>query len=306
MEENIGEEGLNNPLNYRSGIRKYTPEAQVMIWFGIFFACFFFAQLISGGIIIGYYHSVDIRQIASNLGDLNMLRLGQIAATVLGFLLPALIFSYLKDSPVTKYAHANKGFPLALLLIIPLLIISIYPLIDVSYFINQLMPWSTWMQGSQAEYKVIVDALLNDTSIPVFLLNFITVAALPAICEEWIFRGTLQRILSEKWNIHIAIMLSAVFFSAIHFEFSGFLPRILLGVFLGYLFYYSGSLWVNILAHLLNNGAQVVVIYFSKIGLYKGDLDTPEMPGTMELIGFTAGFMILSYLFYRLTQMKKQ
>lgn len=293
-------------LNYRSAIGGYTFAAQVAIWFGIFFACFFFAQLISGGIIVGYYHSMDIRQIISHPDDLNILRLGQLAATVLGFLLPALIFSYLKARPLGAYAYANRGFHPVLIVLIPLLILAIYPLIDLSYFLNQRMPWAKWMLDSQDEYKLIVDALLNDKSIPVFILNFLTIAAIPAVCEEWIFRGTLQRLLSEKFTIHLAIVLASLVFSFIHFEFSGFLPRILLGIFLGYLYHYTKSLWANVLAHLVNNGAQVLAMYLARIGLYKGDLDTPEMPKTWELIAYTAGFVVLWVLFYRLTQRKKE
>ena len=158
------------------------------------------------------------------------------------------------------------------------------------------------MQDSQGEYKLIVDALLNDKTIFVFILNLFTIAIIPAVCEEWIFRGTLQKQLSERLNIHLAVFLSAIFFSLIHFEFSGFLPRVLLGIFLGYLFYYSGSLWTNIFAHVVNNTAQIVMMYLNTTGIYKSDTDNPEMPKTWELIVYSLGFMGLWFVFHYFSQ----
>ncbi|MDB5226391.1 MAG: putative metal-dependent rane protease [Bacteroidota bacterium] len=292
----------NKPLNQVTGINKYSFEVQLLIWLGIFTGCFIAAQLVCGGIIIAYYKSADLTTIASRVSDLNVLRYTQMLSSVLGFLLPALIFSKLKDTPITKFSNANKGFHPILLILVPLLIFTIYPLINASYFINKWMPWSNWMQDSQGEYKAIVDALLKDKTIFVFILNLFTVAMLPAVCEEWIFRGTLQKQLCEKLNIHIAVLLSAVFFSLIHFEFSGFLPRVFLGIFLGYLFYYSGSLWTNIFAHVVNNTAQIVIMYLSTVGIYKGDVENPEMPKTWELIIYTLGFIALWYVFYIFSQ----
>jgi membrane protease YdiL (CAAX protease family) len=306
MPDSTIDDDLNKPLNPTKSLNQKPVEAQILIWFGVFFSCFFIAQLISGGIIIWYYKSMDLKQIVSNTSDLNVLRLAQNVATVFGFLAPALIFSNMKSHRLTRYSNADKGFPLVLLIVIPLLIVTIYPLINASFFLNKLMPWNDWLKSSQGEYKLIVDALLHDNSLPVFVFNFITIAALPAVCEEWIFRGTLQKILSEKLNIHWAIFGAAVFFSFIHFEFSGFLPRILLGMFLGYVYYYSGSLWASIIAHLVNNGAQIILVYLSQFGIYKGNVDQPEMPHLWELIIYTSGFIASAYIFYYFTQMKKK
>ena len=306
MAENMVEEDLNKLIIKQHGINKFSFGIQILIWLSIFFGCFLLAQLLGGSIIVIYYKSVDITKIAANADDLNVLRYTQMLTSVLGFLFPALIFSKLKDHPITKFSNANIGFAPVFLILIPLLIVTIYPVINASFFINKWMPWSEWMKDSQGEYKAIVDALLSDKSIFIFILNFITIAALPAICEEWIFRGTLQKILTEKLNIHLAVFLAAVFFSFIHFEFSGFLPRVILGIFLGYLFYYSGSLWLNIFAHLLNNGAQIVIMYLNTLGIYKYDVDNPEMPHIWELILYSIGFSALWFLFYHFARKKEK
>jgi len=305
MPENLSDENLRTSLIQQRLFDRFSPVAQVFIFMGIFMGCFFFAQLVSSAIILLHYQSADIKQIIKNPADLNALRYAQMMASVLSFLLPAIIFSKLKDNHITRYSNANIGFHPVLLILVPLLLFTFYPIIDTSFFINKWMPWNDWLKEYQQDYKSIVEGLLNDRSVFVFILNFLTVAVLPAICEEWIFRGTFQKLLSERLNIHLAVFLASVFFSLIHFEFSGFLPRVILGMFLGYLFYYSGSLWTSIYAHVVTNGAQVVFMYLNNRGIYKMDVDNPEMPETWELIVYTAAFAGLWYLFYHFAQKRK-
>ncbi|MBK6275356.1 MAG: CPBP family intramembrane metalloprotease [Saprospirales bacterium] len=188
---------------------------------------------------------------------------------------------------------------------IPFILYTFYPIINLSFFVNKISPWNNWMSGSQEEYKIVVEGLLKDKSIFVFILNFITIAILPAICEEWIFRGTLQKFFAEKMNIHLAIFFASVVFSLIHFEFSGFLPRIILGMLLGYVFYISGSLWASIFLHAVNNGAQVILMYCNNTGIYKSDMDNPEMPKNWELFVYTLVFYALMSIFYYFCKRKK-
>lgn len=307
MPENSTGDDLNSVLiPQQQGINKYGEGMQLLIWMGVFFGCFILAQTISGIIILSHYKQASIQVIISDTGDLNVLRVAQMLASLLGFLLPAWLFSKLKSQNVFSYSNADIRFHPLYLLLIPALIFTFYPIIDVSFYVNKIMPWNNWMKDSQKEYKAIVDALLADKSIFVFALNFMTIAVLPAICEEWIFRGTLQKLLSERQNIHVAVFMSSVLFSLVHAEFSGFLPRIILGMLLGYLFYYSGSLWLNVFAHLVNNGTQVILMYLNNLEIYKTDLDNPEMPQIWEVIVYTIAFMVLWYVFYRSSQRNKK
>ena len=306
MQDNLLDDDFKNPLIQQYGINKYSIGTQFVIWMAIFMACFFVAQIISSAIILTHYKSADFKEIARNVYDLNVLRYAQMIASVFGFLVPALIFSKQKDKLISIYSNANIGFHPIFFLLVPALIFTFYPIINVSFFINKIMPWSSWFQSGQDEYKLLVDALLKDSSWFVLFLNLITVAILPAICEEWIFRGTLQKLFSEKLNIHVAVLFASIFFSLIHFEFSGLLPRIILGMFLGYLFYYSGSLWTSIFAHAVNNGAQVVLMYLNNKGIYKIDVDNPEMPEIWEILVYTAAFAILWYIFYHFAQKNKK
>ena len=98
----------------------------------------------------------------------------------------------------------------------------------------------------------------------VLLINIGLMALLPALAEEVSFRGTLQQILAQgklKGQIHIAIWATAFIFSAIHLQFYGFVPRMLMGAMFGYIFVWTGTLWVPILMHFTNNGLAVMAYY---------------------------------------------
>ena len=84
----------------------------------------------------------------------------------------------------------------------------------------------------------------------------------------------LQQSLTKRIkNVHVAVLLSAFIFSFIHFQFYGFLPRMFLGILLGYMFYVSGSLWTSILMHFVNNGSLVVLYYLNNKGLVNVDVE---------------------------------
>ena len=110
------------------------------------------------------------------------------------------------------------------------------------------------------------EKMLNVNTFGGLLLNLLVIALIPAIGEELTFRGVLQQGLMRKMNPHVAIVISAAIFSFIHFQFYGFLPRMFLGLLLGYMFYITDSLWTSILMHFVNNGTAVVVYYLNNKG----------------------------------------
>ncbi len=137
------------------------------------------------------------------------------------------------------------------------------PAVQYSYLLNQKIPlpeWARMMEDSTAE---TVKSLLAMNTPWEFLANIVVIALLPAIGEELVFRGVLQgQLMRLNKNPHAAIWLTGILFSAVHFQFEGFLPRMLLGVALGYLYFWTKNLWVPIIAHFFNNGAQVAAMYF--------------------------------------------
>jgi membrane protease YdiL (CAAX protease family) len=126
------------------------------------------------------------------------------------------------------------------------------------------------------------------------------IALIPAIGEELLFRGVIQGSIFKNTNIHVAVLLTSIIFSAFHLQFYGFLPRMVLGILLGYSLAWSGSLWLPVLIHFINNGAAVVFAWFSGLDQlpFNQDLIGTE-PGDEWIIAssfvMTAGAMIIAF-----------
>jgi membrane protease YdiL (CAAX protease family) len=129
-----------------------------------------------------------------------------------------------------------------------------------------------------------------------FLLGFLAIAILPAIGEEFAFRGWLQPAIQKiAGNPHIAIWFSAMIFSAFHFQFFGFVPRMLLGAMFGYFMYWSNNLWVPIVAHFVNNGFTVLIVYLNQLKIVEFDAESTEALPLQYVIPFAAVFFFLMY-----------
>ncbi|PSL26584.1 CPBP family intramembrane glutamic endopeptidase [Dyadobacter jiangsuensis] len=125
-----------------------------------------------------------------------------------------------------------------------------------------------WMRDKEDQLSVMTEFLTSYTSFGQLLIALFVVTVLPALGEEILFRGVIQsKLFQELRNIHAAIWVSAAIFSAIHFQFYGFLPRMMLGALFGYLYYWTGNLWVAVLAHFVNNGFVLVMMYLHNVGL---------------------------------------
>jgi membrane protease YdiL (CAAX protease family) len=127
-----------------------------------------------------------------------------------------------------------------------------------------------WMREMEESNKAILQTLIENSNIFILLLNIIMLALLPAMFEEFLFRGTLQPFFTQ-WlrNKSLAIIITAFIFSAIHFQFYGFLPRFFLGIYLGYLFIWGKSLWIPIIAHFMHNTNSLILNYI----LQQNDID---------------------------------
>jgi len=149
----------------------------------------------------------------------------------------------------------------------------------------------------QTQNDQLMELILIMDSPSSIALNFLMMAILPAIGEELIFRGIIQKQLN-RWvsNPHLAIFLTAVFFSAFHMQFLGFLSRLLLGMLFGYLFYYSKNIWVPILAHFVNNSLALVLALTLGIGTNDDAFnDTASL--SLSLMMFSL-FMVSMFLVY--------
>ena len=146
-----------------------------------------------------------------------------------------------------------------------LIMIILIPFIQFVGELNQRIVFpgglKEWMQTQEKSAEQTVKALLSARSVSDLLLNLFFVAVLAGVGEELLFRGLIQRILVRKYGRWTGIIIAAILFSAMHMQFYGFFPRFLLGVVLGILFAYSGSLWVAILAHFFYDALLIAAAY---------------------------------------------
>ncbi len=187
------------------------------------------------------------------------------------------------------------------------IIVVIVFMIPNTFFIewnaNLSMPdflknFESWARQNEDRAAELTTFLTTFDSFGNFLLAFVVIAILPGIGEELLFRGMLQPELQRATgNIHAAIWISAILFSAIHLQFFGFVPRMLLGVLFGYLYYWSGNIVVPMLAHFINNGFSVVMIYLYQLGIISINLESGEPAPLVMVALFTViTFGILLYL----------
>jgi len=165
-----------------------------------------------------------------------------------------------------------------LLLGILLMAVSI-PLVLYSLNINQQIPLPDLLKTAEDQAAEALKGLLIMEHAGELLANLVIIALLPAIGEELVFRGVVQQQLMRRIaNPWLAILASAVVFSAIHFQFEGFLPRVLLGFLLGWLYWKTRNFWVPVAGHFFNNGFQVVGQY-----LYGKELSTVDLEKDIQV-----------------------
>ncbi|MCE7044363.1 CPBP family intramembrane glutamic endopeptidase [Dyadobacter sp. CY312] len=219
------------------------------------------------------------------------------------YLFPALLYwlfierKTLSDFQV-KHIPAPKTWFLALMLV-PIFMPLNSKFIEwnaAMTFPDSLSGLEIWMREKEDQLAMLTQFLTNYTGFGQLLIALFVVAWLPAWGEETLFRGIIQRKLMQNWgNVHLAIWVSAAIFSAIHFQFYGFIPRMLLGAVFGYLYYWTGSLWIAVFAHFLNNGFVLVMMYLYNIKVLTINIEeTKTMPWLIVVSSLVLTVLILA------------
>ncbi|MBP7821348.1 MAG: CPBP family intramembrane metalloprotease [Saprospiraceae bacterium] len=193
------------------------------------------------------------------------------------FLFPAILFVlFLKPRETFSTYYSLKKFPdFSTISRNMLWFLIAMPAISFAYVVNKSIPLPSWMTRLEDQSATALKLLLGGNNIVEFILNFLLIAVLAPLAEELIFRGILQKELSILIKkSHLSIWLAAMIFSAIHFQFEGFIPRMMLGVMLGYVYFWSGSLWTSIICHSFVNGSQLIVQYFIDPTMVDSSIDT--------------------------------
>ncbi|MEN9299838.1 MAG: hypothetical protein RLZZ429_2151 [Bacteroidota bacterium] len=229
--------------------------------------------MIFGSILIAALGSnllgVSLLQVPDALNrpqNANISRLLNTLATLIAFLVPAVVFAKIIAKQPLSWLGFNKQINAKQLLIVVLITFAGMVLSGSLGMLNQQIPLSEGLlkQAQQLEntYKNAMMNMAHMTSFTDYLLAMLVMALAPAIFEEVLFRGSFQQVF-VGWtkNAWAGIIITSILFSAIHFSFFGFLPRIALGLILGLIFFYTNNLWLSILLHFLNNGFVVTQLY---------------------------------------------
>jgi len=229
----------------------------------------------------------------NNAGSLAVLKYFQVIQAIGLFIIPPFILGWLYHGNIAEYLYLNKSFTGGSLLLVFVLMFFAAPFINFIGELNNSMVFPEWLSGIERWMKnaeenaaTLTEAFLQVETIPGLAFNIFMIAFLPAIGEELLFRGVIQKIFTNMTrNHHWGIWISAILFSALHIQFYGFVPRVILGALFGYILVWSGSMWLPILAHFFNN-AFAVIAYF----LINKEMLNPEL----ENIGSTASSYYLA------------
>lgn len=253
---------MNFPLikNTTQGTRLLT--FMLLLIFGILFSSVLgvFVAMINGGEIFSFKN----------------LRIIQVLNQVVGFMMPAVVYAILVKEKPFNFLGFNKMPAWSLLGIVAMF--TIIPFLgtvtdwnDSIVFPESMRAIEEQMRATQQKSEEIIEMFISQGSL---FSSLLIIAALAAVSEELLFRSVIQRWLMKLFkNVHVAIIVTAIVFSAFHMDFFGFFPRLFLGVMLGYMFWMTGSIFPSMLMHFVNNATIVMLHYLNTRGFINIDVD---------------------------------
>jgi len=252
------------------------PFAQLALTILTCLSCLFLAVSIGSmfSFLFFHVHPADLQMELANAKNIPLQKFFQAVQGIGFFIVPSIILGYAFSGNSTNYLKLNQlpaGYKFILVVLV--MLVSI-PVINMIAGLNSMIKFPQSMSGVQnyidqtsKTYNTITESFMKVNTLQGLGINLLIVAIIPALGEEFLFRGVFQRIFSN-WtrNAHWGIVISAFIFSAIHIEFYGFFPRWILGIMFGYFLLWSGSIWLPILAHFINNGIAVITYYLISNG----------------------------------------
>lgn len=257
------------------------------------------------GLLIGHLAGLDFDYALQNFNEESpaseryAIRLIAIVNQVFSFLLPAIwVVWLLYRQDWSRFLKLDKIPGYWKILSGAFFILIAFPLAQAAYWLNRQIPLPEWITSIEDSTEALIKGLLVMNSPWELFINLLTIALIPAVAEELVFRGVVQQTF-ERWfkNPLTAIWVTALVFSFIHFQFEGFLPRVVLGAALGYLFFWTRNLWVPIAGHFINNGMQVLVAYLYPEQLDKLDMEKMDQSAWLAAaISLALIFLVGSYI----------
>lgn len=197
----------------------------------------------------------------------NAVRIIQVVSTAFTFFLPAYFTALIINKKPVTFLGFNKQFTINQLLLSCVLIFLGAVVAGTTGQLMEAIPlpssWEAAFKAMEDTYATQVEAIAAMKNFEEYVLALIMIAALPGLFEEVFFRGGMQNILTRAThNPWLAIIITSIIFSLVHFSFYGFLARVCLGIVLGLIYYYSKNLWLSVIAHFVNNTIVVTQVYY--------------------------------------------
>ena len=306
--------------NTAGGENSAAPWILLLTLTGYIVAAFFAFSILSQVLIVVIY-GLDLAELASILTNpketeyaRSAIMMMQAITSVGIFIITPLFFLYknlhLKFNEFLNSPESplRPAFMTILIMLCFMIANSIVIEWNQSIQMPEFLSWfENWAQEKELQLEELTEYLTSFANIGQFLIALIVIAVIPAVGEELLFRGLIQNLLSKAFsNHHVGIWFAAILFGAMHMQFYGVVPRILLGALFGYLYYWSGSLSVAILGHFINNGLTLILLYLSQLDILDFDpTDAETSPAFYVIAIFLVGGSALLYLFKNYFQQPK-
>lgn len=211
----------------------------------------------------------------------SILRVVQFLSTLCMFFLPTVAYAWYCHKKTFIHLGLNKKVDIQQAIVVVVIMVACLPLVGALSDLTEKLPFSkaTFEKFKAAEeaYNRQVAVIGRMDNFRDYLVSLIMLAILPAVFEETLFRGGLQNLLSRWWKAPVlAIVVTSVIFSAVHGSYLGFLSRAILGFVLGWMYYRTGNLWLNIIAHAANNTIAVTTLYIMRRNNPNADLSKAD------------------------------
>ena len=247
-----------------------------------------------------------------DFSDIKSLKLAQFFQSLGMFVIPPFILAYLWSEEPLGYLRINRNPSGEYVLFAVIVMLVAIPAINLLGELNHAIPFpdslsslENYLVDMEKRAEDLTIRMLDVNSVGGLLVNIGLIAIIPAVGEELFFRGIIQQVLQTNLKSHAAVWITAIVFSTIHFQFFGFIPRVLMGAFLGYLLVWTKNMWVPIIAHFANNATAVLFYYFKGEG-NTFDIDNIGKSDTY-LIGIISLIVVLLLIYlFRKKQMASE
>lgn len=284
---------------------KYTPTMQfalLLLFIGLGIIAGSACTMLFANLYLGATPN-DFSEVIANSKDPVVYRVLQVINVVFVMILPSAFFARTNQSDVPGFLRFTKAINCKQTFLLVSIVLAAIMIGGSLGAINEMIPipesWASYFNQLEEDYSKQVLIITSMKNVKDYISALFILALLPAIAEEMIFRACIQKVfISISKNVWTGIVITAILFSMMHLSFYGFLPRLFLGIVLGYVFYKGDNIWLTIIIHFLNNAFALTQMYALSL---HGEApsaaleeDLPLMYGAVGVIVFVVLFRIFN------------